>query len=66
MKFITLFLSLLASTFLLSTSALAHTDHMLGDGSLHTLYHGIFWGLFAAVVYKIYLYCKAKKTNKSQ
>ncbi len=66
MKFITLFLSLLASTFLLSTSALAHTDHMLGDGSLHALYHGIFWGLFAAVVYKIYLYCKAKKANKSQ
>lgn len=66
MKFITLFLSLLASTFLLSTSALAHTDHMLGDGSLHTLYHGIFWGLFAVVVYKIYLYFKAKKANKSQ
>lgn len=66
MKFITVLLSLFVTIFLLNAPALAHTDAFLGDGSLHALYHGVFWGLFAAVVYKIYCYYQAKKSQKNQ
>ena len=63
MKFFTLVFSLVF-TLLLSTQASAHTDHALGEGSLHLLYHAIFWGLFAVVAVKGVLYFKNKKKSK--
>lgn len=47
----------------ISTPSLAHTDHTLGDGSFHLLYHAVFWGLCAAVAYKGFKWLNA---NKSQ
>ncbi|MBU2872245.1 hypothetical protein [Colwellia sp. E2M01] len=63
MKFLTLFISFLS---LFTSQAFAHTDHALGEGSLHTFYHITFWALFALVVYKGYTWFKSKKTNKTK
>lgn len=60
MKFFTMIFALL-----LSAQAFAHTDHALGEGSLHMAYHAIFWGLFAVVVFKVLVYFKNKKKKQS-
>ncbi len=65
MKFITVLFSLLLSSILLSSQAFAHTDHVLGEGSVHALYHGVFWGVFALVVYKAHAWYKNKKSQKN-
>ncbi|MGL1956609.1 MAG: hypothetical protein OCD00_04765 [Colwellia sp.] len=62
MKFLTLLISFFS---LLSSQAFAHTDHALGEGSLHAFYHATFWILFALVVYKGYKWFKNKKSIKS-
>ncbi|MFT5559388.1 MAG: hypothetical protein ACJAXN_002165 [Psychromonas sp.] len=59
MKFFTLIFTLL-----LSTQVFAHQDHALGEGSLHLLYHAIFWGLCAVVTVKAVGYFKNKKKQK--
>jgi len=61
MKFFTFIVSLL-----LTSQAFAHTDHALGDGALHTLYHMVFWGLFAMVIIKAAFYLKNKQVQKKQ
>jgi len=61
MKYFTLFFALI-----LSSQAFAHTDHALGEGSLHLIYHLIFWGIFAAVVVKGISYVKNKKKQKTE
>lgn len=59
------FLTILISFFILfSGQALAHTDHALGEGSLHTFYHVTFWAVFALVVYKGYTWFKNKKSQE--
>ena len=60
MKFITLLLALV-----LSSQAFAHTDHVLGHGTLHMVYHAVFWGLFAVVVFKAVTYLKNRNKQKS-
>ena len=60
MKFITLLFALL-----LSSQAFAHTDHALGHGALHMVYHAVFWGLFAVVVFKAVTYLKNRNKQKS-
>lgn len=62
MKFLTIFISFIT---LLSAQAFAHTDHALGEGSMHTIYHAVFWTLFAIVVYKAYVWFKNKKSQKN-
>ena len=61
MKLLTLFISYLI---LFTNQAFAHTDHALGEGSIHTFYHSVFWTIFAIVVYKAYTWFKHKKSNK--
>lgn len=61
MKWVTVFL-----TFLMMNSAWAHTDHVMGEGNLHALYHAIFWGVFALVVFKGLTWYKASKTKNKQ
>lgn len=61
MKFLTLFISLFS---LFAGQALAHTDHALGEGSLHVFYHITFWLAFALVVYKGYTWLKNKKSQE--
>ena len=61
MKFLTLFISFFI---LLSGQAFAHSDELLGEGALHTLYHVTFWSIFAVVVYKVYAYLKRKNLKK--
>ncbi|MFT6927473.1 MAG: hypothetical protein ACJAZP_003109 [Psychromonas sp.] len=51
-------------TLLLSTQAFAHEDHALGEGSLHLIYHVIFWGLCAVVAVKAMGYFKNKKKTE--
>ncbi len=58
MKYFTLMFALL-----LSSQAFAHDDHALGDGTLHLIYHAIFWGLFALIIVKAVTYFKAKKKH---
>jgi hypothetical protein len=59
-------LTLLVSFFSLFTGqVLAHTDHALGEGSIHTFYHAVFWTLFALVVYKAYTWFKQKKSQNN-
>lgn len=60
MKFFTLIFTLL-----LSSQAFAHTDHAMGEGSLHMIYHTVFWTLFAAVIVKAIHYIVSKKKAKS-
>jgi len=60
MKFITLLFALL-----LSSQAFAHTDHALGHGALHMVYHAVFWGLFAVVIFKAVTYLKNRNKQKS-
>lgn len=60
MKFFTFIFSLL-----LTSQAFAHTDHALGEGSLHLIYHVVFWGLFAVVGYKAVTYFKNKKKQNA-
>jgi len=60
MKFITLLFALV-----LSSQAFAHTDHALGHGALHMVYHAVFWGLFAVVVFKAVTYLKNRNKQKS-
>jgi hypothetical protein len=61
MKLLTLFISYLI---LFTNQAFAHTDHALGEGSIHTFYHSVFWTIFAIVVYKAYTWFKHKKSKK--
>jgi hypothetical protein len=61
MKLLTLFISYLI---LFTGQASAHTDHALGEGSIHTFYHSVFWTIFAIVVYKAYTWFKHKKSKK--
>jgi len=60
MKFFTLIFTLL-----LSAQAFAHEDHALGEGTLHLIYHAVFWGLFAVVLIKAIGYFKHKKKQKA-
>lgn len=60
MKLITLFFALL-----LSSRAFAHTDHALGHGSLHMIYHAVFWAILAVVIFKAVTYFKNKNKQKS-
>jgi hypothetical protein len=60
MKFFTFIFS-----FLLTSQAFAHADHALGDGALHMIYHAVFWGLFAMVIFKAIVYFKNKIKQKS-
>lgn len=62
MKFLTLLISFFG---LFTGQALAHTDHALGEGSLHAFYHVTFWVVFALVVYKGYTWFKSKKSQKN-
>jgi hypothetical protein len=62
MKFLTLMISYLI---LFTNQAFAHTDHALGEGSFHTLYHSVFWTIFAIVVYKAYTWFKNKKSHRN-
>jgi hypothetical protein len=64
MKAIMIFLSALM-TVLTSTAAFAHTDHHLGEGTLHSIYHTVFWLVVFAVIYKAIVWIKAKDNNKS-
>jgi hypothetical protein len=50
---------------LLSSQAFAHTDHALGDGALHMVYHAVFGALFAVVIFKAVTYFKNKNKQKS-
>lgn len=50
MKNIMIFLSTMM--LLISSSAFAHTDQHLGEGTLHSAYHIIFWFVVFAVIYK--------------
>lgn len=61
MKFITILISFFV---LFSTQVLAHTDHALGEGSLHAFYHVTFWIVFALVAYKGYTWFKNKKSQE--
>ena len=62
MKFFTLPFCFIS---LFSGQALAHTDHALGEGSIHAFYHATYWTIFAIVVYKAYTWFKNKKSQKS-
>ncbi|TMM44062.1 hypothetical protein [Colwellia ponticola] len=62
MKFLTIIISFIT---LFSGQAFAHTDHALGEGSLHAFYHTVFWTLFAIVIYKAYVWFKKKKSQKN-
>ena len=61
MKFLTIFISFFS---LFAGQALAHTDHALGEGSLHVFYHVTFWTVFAVVAYKGYTWFKNRKSQK--
>lgn len=50
---------------LVTSSALAHQDHALGE-NLHFAYHIAFWSLCALVAYKGFVWFKAKKNHKQQ
>jgi len=65
MKFFMVCLSAL-SLLLMSSAVFAHTDHALGEGSLHLMYHIVFWFAFAVVVYKAVSWYKCKVRKKSQ
>lgn len=54
----------LIMTLLMTFSAAAHTDHVLGDGIVHYLYHITFGVIFAAVVLKIVKFYRAKRAYK--
>ncbi|MGJ8694468.1 MAG: hypothetical protein ACSHW0_18525 [Thalassotalea sp.] len=58
MKFLTLLLTLI-----FTSQAFAHTDHALGEGIVHTVYHVMFWTIFAAVAVKAYRWFKSKKAK---
>lgn len=62
MNFLTILISFIS---LFSGQALAHTDHALGEGSLHYFYHATFLTLFVLVLYKGYRWFKHKKTTKN-
>ena len=59
MKVLMIFLTVIMSIF--TSSAFAHTDHALGEGSLHAVYHVMFWFIVFAVVYKGVCWFKARK-----
>jgi len=61
MKFITFLFTLF-----LSSQALAHPGHGMEEGFSHTLFHAVFWGLFAIVAYKGFVYFKSKKKKNSE
>ena len=60
MKFLTFIF-----TFLLTAQAFAHTDHALGEGSAHFVYHLIFWSIVIAIVVKAIQWAKLKKANNA-
>lgn len=62
MKFLMIFLSVIMSV--VSSSVFAHTDHALGEGSLHVVYHITFWFIVFAVIYKAICWFRAKKKAK--
>lgn len=62
MKALMIFLTVMMSIF--TSSAFAHTDHALGEGSLHVVYHVTFWFIVFAVIYKGVCWFKAKKQSK--
>ena len=62
MKFLMIVLSVITSVF--ASSAFAHTDHALGEGSLHAIYHVTFWLIVFAVIYKGVCWFRAKKQSK--
>ena len=53
-------------TLLLTSQAFAHTDHALGEGALHLIYHAIFWGILALVVVKAGFDFNHKRKQKSK
>ncbi len=59
MKFFTLIFTLL-----LSSQAFAHHDHLMSSGTLHSVYHAIFWIFCGVVAVKAVSYFKAKKSRK--
>lgn len=65
MKAIMIFLSALM-TVLTSTAAFAHTDHHLGEGTLHNIYHTVFWLVVFAVIYKAIVWFKSKESDNSR
>ena len=62
MKFLTILISFFS---LFAGQALAHTDHAVGDGSFHELYHVAFWTIFSIVAYKAFTWFKNKKSQKT-
>ena len=59
MKFLTFLF-----TFIFTSQAFAHSDHVLGDGVLHKVYHIVFWTLFTVVMVKAYRWFKSKKAKQ--
>ncbi|WDE11587.1 hypothetical protein [Thalassomonas haliotis] len=50
-------------TSLISGRVLAHTDHVLGEGMLHYLYHGLFVVIVLLVLANILGWWRAKAKN---
>jgi hypothetical protein len=63
--FVSILISVFVSSVLVSNIAFAHTDHALGEGSLHAIYHVAFWFAFFAVVYKGVCWFRANKKAKA-
>lgn len=53
-------------TLIMTSTAWAHTDHAMGEGSLHALYHAIFWTIFAVVVFKAVTWFKGKNKQEKE
>jgi len=62
MKLLTMLISFIS---LFTTQAFAHTDHALGEGSGHAIYHAVFWTVFTIVIYKAYSWFKNKNIKKN-
>lgn len=62
MKAFMIFLSAIF-TMLTSAAAYAHTDHGLGEGTLHIVYHIVFWMIIFAVIYKGTMLYKSRKSK---
>lgn len=64
MKSLTTKITLFICSVLLSSQALAHVDHAMGDN--HIGYHIAFYALLALVVFKGYQWFKGKKSAKKK
>lgn len=62
MKFIYKAISMFA---LMSNQALAHTDHVMGEGAHHTLYHALFWVLLISVAGLAYRWISKRKSKNT-